>query len=74
MSVCLSVCPSLCVYVCMYVCMYVCSNFTFLDLNVILNCKNEIFTDVYYKDITIHDYFAYDSAHRESCKKNVPYN
>ena len=46
----------------------------FLDVNVILNDKNEISTDVYYKDTNTHDYLPYDSAHRESCKKNVPYN
>ena len=46
----------------------------FLDVNVILNSKNEISTDVYYKDTNTHDYLPYDSAHPESCKKNVPYN
>ena len=32
------------------------------------------FIDVYYKDTNIHDYLPYDSAHPESCRKNVPYN
>ena len=45
-----------------------------LDVNVILNNKNEIYTGVYYKDTNAHDYLPYDSAHPESCKKNVPYN
>ena len=45
-----------------------------LNINVILNDKNEISTDVYYKDTNTHDYLPYDSAHPESCKKNVPYN
>ena len=46
----------------------------FLNINVILNDKNELSTDVYYKDTNTHDYLPYDSAHPESCKKNVPYN
>ena len=38
-------------------------NFIFLDVNVILNSKNGISTDVYYKDTNTHDYLPYDSAH-----------
>ena len=34
-----------------------------LDLNVTLNSKNEISTDVYYKDTNTHDYLPYGSAH-----------
>ena len=41
----------------------------FLDINAILNSKNEIS-----KDTNTHDYLAYDSADPESCKKNLPYN
>ena len=29
---------------------------------------------MYYKDTNTHDYLPYDSAHPESCKKNVPHN
>ena len=39
----------------------------FLDVNVILDSKNEMSKDVYYKDINTHD-----SAHPEPWKKNVP--
>ena len=46
----------------------------FSNVNVILNSKNKISTDVYYKDTNTHGYLPYDSAHPESCKKNVPYN
>ena len=46
----------------------------FLDVNIILNSRNEISTDAYYKDTNTHDYLPYDSAHPKSCKKNVPYN
>ena len=46
----------------------------FSDANVILNIKNGISTDVYYKDTNRHNYLSYDSAHPESCKKNIPYN
>ena len=42
-----------------------------LDVNVILTSKNEISTDVYYTDTNTHNYLPYDSAHPESCKKNV---
>ena len=45
-----------------------------LDLTVILNSKNDISTDVYYKDTNSHYYLPYDGAHPESCKKNVRYN
>ena len=44
----------------------------FTDLNIILNSKNEISADVYYKDTNTHEYLPYDSAHPESCKKNIP--
>ena len=37
----------------------------FLDVNVILNSKNEIFTNVYDKDT---------NTYPESCKKNGPHN
>ena len=40
-----------------------------LDVNVILNSKNEISTDVYFRDTNTHDYLPYDSAHPESSKK-----
>ena len=40
----------------------------------LLNSKNEISTDVYYKDTSTQDYLLYDSAHSESGKKNVSYN
>ena len=43
----------------------------FLDANVILNIKNGISTDVYYKDTNSHNYLPYDSAHPESCNKNT---
>ena len=43
-------------------------------MNVTLNSKNEISTDVYHKNTNTHDYLPYDSARPESCKKNVPYN
>ena len=46
----------------------------FLDVNVTLNSKNEISTNVYHKDTNTYDYLPYDSAHPESCKENVPYN
>ena len=46
----------------------------FLGVNVILNSKNEILTDVYYQDTKTHDYLPHESAHPESWKKNVPYN
>ena len=46
----------------------------FLDVNVILNSKNETSTDVCYKDTNTLDYLLYGSAHLESCKKKVPYN
>ena len=46
----------------------------FLDVSVILNSKNEISTDAYYKDTNTNDYLPYETAHPESCKKNVPYN
>ena len=29
---------------------------------------------MYYEDTNTHDYLPYDSAHPESCKKNVPHN
>ena len=45
-----------------------------MNVNVILNSKNEISTDAYYKDTNTHDYLPYDSAHPVSCKKNVPYS
>ena len=46
-----------------------------LDVNVILNSKNEISTDVYFRDTNTHDYLPYDSAHPESSKKkNMFYN
>ena len=40
----------------------------FLDVNVILNSKNEISTDVCYKDTNTLDYLLHGSAHLESCK------
>ena len=40
----------------------------------LLNSKDEISTDVYYKDTSTQDYLLYDSAHSESGKKNVSYN
>ena len=40
----------------------------------LLNSKNEVSTDVYYKDTSTQDYLLYDSAHSESGKKNVSYN
>ena len=46
----------------------------FLDINVKLNSKNGISTDVYYQDTNTQNYLPYDSAHPESCKKNVPDN
>ena len=46
----------------------------FLDVNVILNNKNIISIDLYYRDTSTHDYVPYHSAHPESCKKNVPNN
>lgn len=46
----------------------------FLDINVMLNGKNEISTDVYYKDTNTRDYLPYDSTHPKSCNKNVLYN
>ena len=45
-----------------------------LDVNVILNSKNKITTDVYYKDRNIHDYLPHDSTHPESCKKSETFN
>ena len=47
---------------------------SFLDVNIILNSKNEISADVYYEDTNTHDYLPYGRAHPEICKKNVPYN
>ena len=29
---------------------------------------------MYYKDTNTHDYLPYDSAHPESCRKNISYN
>ena len=46
----------------------------FLDVNVILNSKNEISTDVYYKDTNTHDYLPHDSSHQEYYKENIPYS
>ena len=46
----------------------------FLNVSVILNSKNEISTDVHYKDTNTHDYLPCGSVHPESCEKNVPYN
>ena len=40
----------------------------------LLNSKNEISTDVYYKDASTQDCLLYDSAHSESGKKNASYN
>ena len=34
----------------------------FLNVNAILNSKNEISTDVYYKDTNTHDYLPYDKC------------
>ena len=45
-----------------------------LDIKVTFNNKNEISTDVHYKDTNTDDYLSYDCAHPESCKKNVPQN
>ena len=44
------------------------------DINVILNIKDEIFAEVYYKDTIIHDYFPYGSAHPVSYKKTITCN
>ena len=44
------------------------------DINVILNIKDEIFAEVYYKGTIIHDYLPYGSAHPVSCKKTITYN
>ena len=46
----------------------------FLDVNVIVNRKNKISADVYYKVTNTYYYLPYDSAHPESCKKKVHYN
>ena len=46
----------------------------FLDVTVILKSDKSIETDVYYKATNSHDYLPYDSAHPNSCKKNIPFN
>ena len=44
--------------------------FNSLDVNVILNRKKEITTDMYYKNTKTCGYLPYDSAHLESCMKS----
>ena len=39
-----------------------------LDIKVTFNNKNEISTDVHYKDTNTDDYLSYDCAHPESSK------
>ena len=46
----------------------------FLDVTVILNQKNQIETDVYYKATNSHDYLNYNSSHPDHTKNNVPFN
>jgi hypothetical protein len=46
----------------------------FLDLTVIINERNEIETDIYYKETDSHQYLNYHSCHPKHTKNNIPYN
>ena len=50
------------------------SNFNFFDIDVILNGKKEISTDVYYKNTNTYDFIPYDKAHPKPWKKNITYD
>ena len=45
----------------------------FSNIIIALNSKNEISTNVHYKDTSIHNYLPYDSDNTESRKKSIPY-
>ena len=46
----------------------------FLDVTLLLNEKNEMHTDIYYKTTNSHDYLDFFSSHPYHTKANIPYN
>ena len=46
----------------------------FLDVTLLLNERNEIHTDVYYKTTNSHDYLDFHSSHPYHTKINIPFN
>ena len=46
----------------------------FLDVKIILHQDNSVESDIHYKPMNTHNYLAYDSAHPDHTKKNIPYS
>ena len=47
---------------------------SFLDINIILDAKGQLTTDLYTKCTDTHQYLHWNSCHLQYCKSTIPYS